>query len=92
MAYIIKTTSDGLIYIKASFVIHVKKPNSLEGAKVLGQPLVVNAGNIAFLSFNVEGHVTYFMANGFEISVKVLFEEAEEAFNCAQARMERIVR
>ncbi len=72
--------------------MNVKKPNSLEGAKVLGQPLVVNADNIAFLSFNVEGHVTYFMTNGFEVSVKVLYEEAEDAFNCAKANMERLVR
>ncbi|WP_294287052.1 hypothetical protein [uncultured Chryseobacterium sp.] len=92
MAYIIKTTAGGLIYIKASYVMNVKKPNSLEGAKVLGQPLVVNADNIAFLSFNVEGHVTYFMTNGFEVSVKVLYEEAEDAFNCAKANMERLVR
>lgn len=92
MAYIIKTTPDGLIYIKASFVIHVKRPNSPEGAKVLGQPLVINAGNIAFLSFNIEGHVTYFMANGFEISVKVLYEEAEEAFNLAKANAEKIIK
>ncbi|KAA0129793.1 hypothetical protein FY557_03535 [Chryseobacterium sp. SN22] len=92
MAYIIKTTLGGLIYIKASYVMNVKKPNSLEGAKVLGQPLVVNADNIAFLSFNVEGHVTYFMTNGFEVSVKILYEEAEEAFNCAKSNMERIIR
>ncbi len=72
--------------------MNVKKPNSLEGAKVLGQPLVINADNIAFLSFSIEGHVTYFMTNGFEVSVKVLYEEAEEAFNCAKANMERIVR
>lgn len=72
--------------------MNVKKPNSLEGAKVLGQPLVVNADNIAFLSFNVEGHVTYFMTNGFEVSVKILYEEAEEAFNCAKSNMERIIR
>ncbi len=92
MAYIIRTTSDGLIYIKASYIINVKKPNSLEGAKVLGQPLIVNADNIGFLSFNVEGHVTYFMANGFEISMKALYEEAEEAFNCAKAHIERIIK
>ncbi|MDQ1159993.1 hypothetical protein QE422_000361 [Chryseobacterium sp. SORGH_AS 447] len=92
MAYIIKTASDGLIYLKASYVLNVKKPNSLEGAKVLGQPLVINVNHIVFLSFNVEGHVTYFMANGFEISMKILYEEAEEAFSCAKANVEKVIR
>lgn len=92
MSYVIKTTSDGLIYIKASFVTNVKKPNALEGAKVLGKPLVINANHIGFLSFNVEGHVTYFMASGFEISMNVLYEEAEEAFNCAKGNIGKVVR
>ncbi|WP_042721377.1 MULTISPECIES: hypothetical protein [Flavobacteriales] len=92
MSYIIKTTSEGLIYIKASNIINVKKPNSIEGAKVLGKPLVVNVNHIGFLSFNIEGNVTFFMASGFEISVNVLYEEAEEAFNCAKASIEKIIR
>ncbi|WP_294221689.1 hypothetical protein [uncultured Chryseobacterium sp.] len=92
MAYIMKTTPDGLISIKASYVINVRKPNSLEGAKVLGQPLIINADQIVFLSFNIDGHVTYFMANGFEISMKILYEEAEEAFNLAKAGKEKIVK
>ncbi|WP_294301176.1 hypothetical protein [uncultured Chryseobacterium sp.] len=87
-----KTIPGGLISIKASYVISIRKPNSLEGAKVLGQPLMINAGHIVFLSFNVEGHVTYFMTNGFEISMKVLYEEAEEAFNRAKAGEEKIIR
>lgn len=92
MAYIVRTTSDGLIYIKASYVINVKRPNSLEGAKVLGQPLIINVDHIGFLSFNVEGHVAYFMANGFEISMKILYEEAEEALNCAKAGIDKIIK
>ncbi|BEV05215.1 MULTISPECIES: hypothetical protein [Chryseobacterium] len=92
MAYIIKTTSDGLIYVKASNVIHVKKPNALEGAKVMGQPLVINVNHIGFLSYNIEGHVTFFMASGFEISMKIFYEEAEEAFNCAKGSIEKIIR
>lgn len=92
MSFVIKTTADGLIYIKAANITHIKKPNSLEGAKVLGKPLVVNANHIGFLSFNNEGHVTYFMASGFEISMKVLYEEAEEAFNCAKGNVEKIIR
>ncbi len=92
MSYIVKTTSGGLIYLKASHVIQVKRPNSIEGAKVLGKPLIINADHIGFLSFNLEGHVTYFMASGFEISLKIFYEEAEEAFHCAKARMEKTVR
>ena len=92
MAYIVKTTSDGLIYLKASYVINVKKPNSLDGAKVLGQPLIINVDHIGFLSFNPEGHATYFMANGFEISMKILYEEAEDAFRYAKAKEEKIIR
>lgn len=92
MGYIIKTTSDGLIYVKASSVIHVKKPNAQEGAKVMGQPLVINVNHIGFLSYNIEGHVTFFMASGFEISMKIFYEEAEEAFNCAKGNIEKIIR
>ena len=75
MSYIIKTTSEGLIYVKASNIITVKKPNSIEGAKVLGKPLVINVNHIGFLSFNIDGNVTFFMASGFEISINVLYEE-----------------
>ncbi|MFC3158538.1 hypothetical protein ACFOEQ_08355 [Chryseobacterium arachidis] len=71
MSYILKTTSQGLIYIKASSVIKVVKPNSIEGAKILGKPLIINANHIGFLSFDSEGKVTYFMANGFEISMNL---------------------
>lgn len=92
MSYIIKTTEDGLLYVKASNVITVKKPNSIEGAKVLGKPLVINVNHIGFLSFNIDGHVTFFMASGFEISVNILHEEAEDAFNCAKAGIEKIIR
>ncbi len=92
MSYIVKATSDGLIYLKASHVIHVKKPNSIEGAKVLGKPLIINVNQIGFLSFNMEGNVTFFMASGFEISLKIFYEEAEEAFQCAKARIEKVIR
>jgi hypothetical protein len=92
VSYIIKTTSDGLIYVKASNIINVKKPNSIEGAKVLGKPLVINVNHIGFLSFNMDGNVTFFMASGFEISVNILYEEAEEAFNCAKANIEKTIR
>lgn len=92
MSYIIKTTSEGLIYVKASSVINVKKPNSIEGAKILGKPLLINVNHIGFLSFNNDGNVTFFMASGFEISVNILYEEAEDAFNAAKANIEKIIR
>lgn len=92
MSFILKSTSGGLIYIKSSFVINVKKPNALDGAKVLGHPVVINADQIDFLSFNHDGHVTFFMTNGFEISMKILYEEAEDVFNCAKQHIEKIVR
>ena len=81
----LKSTSDGLIYIKQSIIINMKRPNSLEGAKVLGKPVVINVNHIGFLSHNLDGNVTFFMANGFEISMNVFYDEAEEIFNCAKA-------
>jgi len=32
------------------------------------------------------------MASGFEISMKIFYEEAEEAFNCAKGSIEKIIR
>jgi len=58
----------------------------------MGQPLVINVNHIGFLSYNIEGHVTFFMASGFEISMKIFYEEAEEAFNCAKGNIEKIIR
>ncbi len=92
MSYIIKTTAGGLIYVKSSHVIHIRRPNAIEGARVLGKPLVINADHIGFLSYNTEGGIAFFMANGFEIALKVLHEEAEEAMNCAKSRTEKIIR
>ncbi|MFL9833730.1 hypothetical protein [Chryseobacterium terrae] len=82
------STSDGLIYIKQSIIINLKRPNSLEGAKVLGKPVVINVNHIGFLSHNLDGNVTFFMANGFEISMNVFYSEAEEVFNNAKAGIE----
>lgn len=92
MSYILKTTSTGLIYIKASRIINVRKPNSIDGAKVLGKPLIINVNHIGFLSFDIDGKVTFFMASGFEISMDVLYDDAEEALNCAKANIEKIIK
>ncbi|SEM28873.1 hypothetical protein SAMN05421856_102212 [Chryseobacterium taichungense] len=91
MPYTIKTTKEGLIYIKASNIIKISKPNSIDGAKVLGYPLIINANQITFLSFDTENKVTYFMMNGFQISMKVLFEDAEEALQIARSNIEKII-
>ncbi|MGO4708890.1 hypothetical protein AB4Y90_07160, partial [Chryseobacterium sp. 2TAF14] len=74
--------------IKQSAIINLKRPNALEGAKVLGKPVVINASQIVFLSHNMDGNVTFFMTNGFEISVNVFFNEAEEVFNNAKSGIE----
>jgi len=92
VAYTIKTTQEGLIYIKASVIIRIGKPNSVDGAKVLGFPLIINAEQINFLSFDTESKVTYFMSNGFQISMKVLYEEAEEALRMAKSNIEKIIK
>lgn len=92
VSYIIKTTADGLIYVKSSYVNHIRRPNAIEGAKVLGKPLVINSEHVVFLSYNTEGSVAFYMTNGFEIALKVLHEEAEEALNCAKSRKEKVIR
>lgn len=81
----IRSTSDGLIYIKSSSIENLKRPNTLEGAKALGKPVIINVNHIGFLSYNNDGRVTFFMANGFEISINVFFDEAERIFNSAKS-------
>lgn len=49
----------------------------------MGKPVVINSKQVVFLSHNVDGHVTFFMTNGFEICLNVYFDEAEKIFNCA---------
>jgi len=80
----ISCTTDGLIYIKSSLIENLKRPNALEGAKALGKPVIINVNHIGFLSYNNEGRVTFFMANGFEISINIFFDEAELIFNSAK--------
>jgi len=84
----LRSTQEGLIYIRQSLIINFKRPNALEGAKVLGKPVIITADAIAFLSHNLDGNVTYFITNGFEISMNVFYSEAEEIFLSAKARRE----
>lgn len=79
----LKCTSTGIIYVKQTSIINIKRPNYLEGAKVLGKPVIINVSNVVFLSHNNDGHVTFFMQNGFEISINIFFSEAERIFNSA---------
>lgn len=72
-----KSQKNGLIYINQSVILSVKRSNSLEGAKVLGKPVLINVCNVVFLSHNRDGQVTFFLQNGFEISVNASFSEAE---------------
>lgn len=92
MPYTIKATKEGLIYIKASSVIKISKPNSIDGAKTSGSPLIINANQVTFLSFDTESKVTYFMVNGFQISMKIIFQEAEEALQLARLNIEKIIK
>ncbi|WP_148285260.1 hypothetical protein [Flavobacterium sp. B17] len=92
MPYTIKTTKDGLIYIKSSSIISIRKPNTIDSAKVAGHPLIINADQITFLSFNMESKVTYFMMNGFQISMNILFDEAEEALRIAKSYVEQVIK
>ncbi|WP_262152699.1 hypothetical protein [Chryseobacterium foetidum] len=87
----LKCSNSGLIYISQRVILSIKKPNSPEGAKVLGKPVLINVDNIIFLSYSNDGHVTFFMQNGFEISVNVFFSEAEQILNSAmQAKEDEI--
>lgn len=79
----LKCTSSGLIYVKQTIIVSIKRPNSLEGAKVLGKPVLINVCNVVFLSHNNDGQVTFFMQNGFEISLNIFFLEAEQILNSA---------
>jgi hypothetical protein len=40
----------------------------------------------------MEGKVTYFMMNGYQISMKIMFQEAEEALQYAQSNIEKIIK
>ncbi|MEA1847572.1 hypothetical protein U9K52_01500 [Chryseobacterium sp. MHB01] len=79
----LKCNSNSLIYISQKVILGIKRPNSLEGAKVLGKPVLINGCNIAFLSHNNDGQVTFFMQNGFEISINTFYAEAEQILNSA---------
>ena len=51
----LETTVEGLINIHPSVLQSMRRPNSAEGAKALGAPVIVDSENICFLAFNNEG-------------------------------------
>ncbi|WP_228428880.1 hypothetical protein [Chryseobacterium indoltheticum] len=51
--------------------------------KVLGKPVLLNVCNVVFLSHNNDGHVNFFMQNGFEISINTFFSAVEQILNSA---------
>ncbi len=69
----------------------MKRPNSLEGAKAFGKPILINVCNVVFLSHNNDGQVTFFMQNGFEISVNTFFSETEQILNSAKQGKEDLI-
>lgn len=79
----LKCTNNGLIYISQTIIVNMKRPNSLEGAKTFGKPIIINVCNLVFLSHNNDRQVTFFLQNGFEISVNAFFSEAEQILNSA---------
>lgn len=80
----LETTAEGLIVIYPSCIQAMRRTNSTEGAKTLGAPVIIDSQHICFLAFNNDGFVTFFMSNGFEISLKINHEEAKNAYQYAK--------
>ena len=80
MEFKIQATDDGIIKIKSSTIINIKRPNSISAAKSLGNPLVLNVKAIVFLGHDNDGNVTYFLTNNIEISLNLFYKEAADIF------------
>jgi len=87
----LETTVEGLIIIYPSIVQSMRRTNSAEGAKTLGAPIMLDSEHICFLAFNNDGYVTYFLSNGFEISLKISFDEAKNAYNFAKMKVLHVI-
>ncbi len=87
----LETTVEGLIIIYPSSVQSMRRANSAEGAKTLGAPIILDSQQICFLAFNNEGYVTFFINNGFEISLKIEYQEAKNAYNYAKMKVMHII-
>jgi len=87
----LETTVEGLVIIHPSVLQSMRRPNSAEGAKALGAPVIVDSENICFLAFNNEGYVTFFLNNGFEISLKITHDEVKNAYNFAKMKIKHVI-
>ena len=91
MKTIVETTVEGLIIIHPSSVQAMRRTNSAEGAKTLGAPVIIDSEHICFLAFNNDGDVTFFLSNGFEISLKIDYDEAKDAYNFAKRKVVHVL-
>ena len=87
----LETTVEGLIIIYPSSIQSMRRTNSSEGAKTLGAPVILNCEQICFLAFNNDGYVTFFLSNGFEISLKINHDEAKNAYNYAKMKVMHVI-
>lgn len=75
----LETTVEGLIIIYPSSLQAMRRTNSAEGAKTLGAPVIIDSEHICSLAFNNDGDVSFFLRNGFEISLKIHYDEAKRS-------------
>jgi hypothetical protein len=87
----LETTVEGLIIIYPSIIQSMRRTNSAEGAKTLGAPIILDSEHICFLAFNNDGYITFFMSNGFEISLKINHDEAKNAYNFAKMKALHVI-
>ncbi len=87
----LETTVEGMIIISPSFVQSIRRSNSVEGAKTLGAPIILDSEHICFLAFNNDGYVTFFLSNGFEISLKINYDDAKNAYNYAKMKVMDVI-
>lgn len=82
----IYTTSSGLIHINHTIIHSIFKINYTLQLSEIAEPIVVNVDQIAFVSHNIKGFVTLFLANSYEISINTDFEKIEEVVKAAKDR------
>jgi len=67
----LEATVEGLIIIY---------PSSVQAMRItLGAPFIIDSEHISFLAFNNDGDVTFFLRNGFEISLKIHYDKAKRS-------------
>ncbi|MCW3170826.1 hypothetical protein OMO38_20030 [Chryseobacterium sp. 09-1422] len=86
MKYNIRTSCEGLIIIHPSKILKICRPNSIEGTKSLGAPVIINVDHICLVSFNREGNPCYFLSNGFEVAINLPIDVVSKAFENAKCK------